>query len=128
MKLVKISRITKKLKKELEKYLTEKGFEYCRYNVEYSNLKAKTSYSSYLQQALKENWAEEYAEKKQEVKEKASKETEVRDRIDNKGGPGKAKYQGRQILFMTPCGPAVEVEGENPVVTLWGEVKQGEIS
>jgi hypothetical protein len=62
---MKITRYTDKLRRTITQYYQERGYEYVRWNILYANKKAKKSYSSYLQQALRENWAEEWKEEEE---------------------------------------------------------------
>jgi len=62
--------------KELKKYLKEYEYNYVRYTLEYTLQHSKTSSLKYFKDALKNNWAEEYINKKQAKVKKIEKEFE----------------------------------------------------
>ena len=95
--LVRLERPTAKLKRVLAQYLGEKGFDYCKSNIERANKRAKKSYSSYLQQSLESDWAEEDREQAQAVEVKKSREAEIKAIIEAKGGPDNVRYGGGRI-------------------------------
>lgn len=61
-----VKKRTDKLEKVVGEYYQSKGYEYVRWNVLYANKNAKKSYTTYLQKALTENWAEEWAEEERQ--------------------------------------------------------------
>ena len=128
MSLMKLKRISPKLRKTIIKYATTEGIDYVRTNIEYANEKAKRSYGGYLTGALKDDYGWEKRQKQQKKTRDDSVEKAVLAAIEAAGGTGKAKYQERRILFITPAGPAVEVEGENPVVSPWDDINPAEIT
>lgn len=68
---------TRKLEKTVKDYSEKHGTEYVRWNILYSNKTAKKNYSSYLQKALAENWAEEWAiEEKQRIEQEDKRQQE----------------------------------------------------
>jgi hypothetical protein len=70
---------TEKLDKVVGEYFQSKGFEYVKWNILYANAKAKKSYSTYLQQALENNWAEEWAQEERErIEAQVKREEEER--------------------------------------------------
>lgn len=72
-----LKRHSKKLEKVVREYTKEHGTEYVRWNILYSNKTAKKNYSSYLQKALAENWAEEWAiEEKQRIEQEDKRQQE----------------------------------------------------
>lgn len=76
-----LKRKTKKLEKVIESFYKEKGFEYVKWSILYTNTKAKKSYSTYLQQTLNNNWAEGWSEEEREkIEAKNKKKEEERSR------------------------------------------------
>lgn len=118
--LVKLDKITSKLRRVLAEYLAEKGYGYVRSNIEYSNKHAKRSYSSYLQICLEKDHAEETRERAQVVQVQRSREQEIRSLIEAKGGPGNVRYEGGRVqlcdagLYALDAGYVVTWEAVEP--------------
>lgn len=75
--LLLLKKRTGKLEKVVKDYAKEHGTEYVKWNILYSNKTAKKNYSSYLQKALAENWAEEWAiEEKQRIEQEDKRQQE----------------------------------------------------
>lgn len=81
-----VKKKSKGLKKIIEEYYRAEGFKYVRWNIKYSNEHAKKNYSTYLQKALKENWAFTWSEEvEKEQKERVKKqEVEIKQRNEKK--------------------------------------------
>jgi len=58
----------------IEKYLREKGFEYVKRNIQYTNEYATENYRVFLQKALKNDWGKEWWEDNKEQKAKQIKQ------------------------------------------------------
>ena len=122
LELVKLQRMPTSLKATIKQHYQCNGADYVRWNILYANEKAKRSYSAYLTGALENNWAEEYAGQKQAVQMIQSKKEEIRERIKEKGGPGRAQYGGVVIADVMDAGLII---GE--VVLPWRDVIVEEI-
>lgn len=75
---VKLGKISQKLRQKIKKYLSDNGYDYVKWNILYANKNAKQRYSSYLQRALEENWAEDYKEES-EIQKKQSDEVQKQE-------------------------------------------------
>ena len=89
MKLVKISRITKKLRQVIENYSQEKSYEYVKWSILYVNKQVKNEpantfsrrYSIYLQKTIRKNYAEEWKEEERNRIETAKERQAEEDRM-----------------------------------------------
>jgi hypothetical protein len=63
--IIRLKRIPKVLREIIGDYLEQHGREYVERNIRYANEKAKSSYSTYLQKSLKDDWGAVWDEEQQ---------------------------------------------------------------
>lgn len=87
---------TDKILEVIAAYYDQRGYDYVYWNIRYTNENAKRSYSTYLQKALKENWAEEWREeahKKREVEREERQEKQKVAELEEQNSREKAKFE-----------------------------------
>ena len=72
--------ISDKLLRTIAAYYQERGYDYVRWNILYSNQKANKNYSIYLQKALAGNWAEEWQEQERKQSERIMQHREKQEK------------------------------------------------
>ena len=101
--LIKLKRITAKLKKLVSQYYEINGYEYVKSNILYTNKNAKTSYIAYLTKALEADWAEEWREQTltiQKQNQVIEEEIEERRKVGNKEKVNRENIKKEWPLFM----------------------------
>lgn len=69
IKLMKIKKISKNLMKTINNVFAQEGYDYVKWNILYANKKANKNYGNYLEQSIKNNWGENFAESEKEKEE-----------------------------------------------------------